>query len=217
MSDVIAGRRDPALLEYLARRRSVPLRDLCEPAPDRAQIEILLKTAMRVPDHGKLFPWHFIVFEGEARTRIGEIMKKAFIKRDPDAPAEKVTQEQEKFLRAPLVIAVISRIRPAKHPRWEQILSAGAACQTLCLTANAMGFGANWLTEWPAYNQDVKAALGLDARDQIAGFIYIGSIARQPEDRPRPDPALLATWWQGPETPLNRGDSYDKNEFKLPE
>lgn len=214
--ELIAGKPSAELTDYLNRRRSVPLKDMQGPGPSRGQIEQILSAAMRVPDHGRLFPWHFIVFEGNARTNMGTILKTAFLKKEPEAPPEKIAQEEARFLRAPVVIAVVSRIRPAKHPRWEQHLSAGAACQNLCLAANAMGFGTNWLTEWCAFDPHVHQALGLDDRDRIAGFVYIGSVAKTPEERPRPDPSLLTTWWNE-ESPLQRGDSYDKTEFKLPD
>lgn len=216
MTDLIAGKNSPELLDYLTRRRSASVMDMTGPGPTDTQIETILAAATRVPDHGKMFPWHFIVFRGDARDKIGAVLKAALLKKEPQAPAEKLTQEENRFLRAPVVIAVISRIRPGKHPRWEQILSAGAACQNLCLAANALGFGSNWLTEWYAYDENVRQQLGLDARDQIAGFLYIGTPGKTPEERPRPDNSLLTTWWSGT-APLNRGDSYDKTEFKLPD
>lgn len=216
MTSIIAGKNSPELFDYLSHRRSVPVRDLTGPGPDEAQIKSILAAACRVPDHGKLFPWHFIIFHGEARLKMGAVLKDALSRKDPSAPAEKLQQEESRFMRAPVVVAVISRIRPAKHPRWEQYLSAGAACQNLCLAANALGFGTNWLTEWCAFDPHVHQALGLDSRDRIAGFIYIGNIANMPDERPRPDPQALTSWWDGT-SPLNRGDGYDKSEFKLPE
>lgn len=216
MSDLIAGKKSDELLDYLSRRRSVPAKDLTEPGPTTEQIEAMISAAARVPDHGRMFPWHFIVFRDGARYELGAILKAAQLKKDPDTPVEKIVQEEKRFLRAPVVIAVISRIRPGKHPRWEQTLSAGAACQNLCLAANALGFGSNWLTEWYAYDDHVRDALGLDERDQIAGFIYIGTPALIPDERPRPETALLTTWWSK-DTPLNCGDNYDKAGFSLPE
>lgn len=215
MTDLIAGKKSAELIDYLTHRRSVPAKDLAGPGPDDAQIETILSAATRVSDHGKMFPWHFIVFRGDARAKMGALLKDALLKKEPDAPPEKMAQEESRFLRAPVVIAVISRIRPGKNPRWEQILSAGAACQNLCLAANALGFGSNWLTEWYAYDENVHQALGLDDRDRIAGFIYIGSVAKMPEERPRPDNALLTTWWDGQKKPV-RGDEYDKDGFSLP-
>lgn len=215
MTELIAGKYSPELLDYLTRRRSVPVKDMTEPGPTDEQIKTIISAACRIPDHGKMFPWYFIVFRGDTRIQMGKILKTALLKKEPDAIQEKLIQEENRFLRAPVVIAIVSRIRPGKHPQWEQILSAGAAGQNLCLAANALGFGTNWLTEWYAYDENVRQALGLDDRDRIAGFIYIGTPGKMPEERPRPDPALLTTWWNGQTSP-NRGDSYDKTEFVLP-
>ncbi len=216
MSDLIAGKQSAELIDYLARRRSAPVKDMTGPGPDEQQIKTIIKTASRVPDHGKLFPWHFIVFQGDARAKMGALLKDALLLKEPDATPEKLALEEARFMRAPVIIAVVSRIRPAKHPRWEQYLSAGAVCQNLCLSANALGFGTNWLTEWYSFDKNVHQALGLDDRDRIAGFVYIGNIEKSPEERPRPDADLLTTWWDG-KSPLAKGDSYDKTEFKLPE
>lgn len=216
MTDLIAGKPSAALIEYLSRRRSTAVKDMTGPGPDDEQIKTMIAAAARVPDHGKLFPWHFIVFRGDARAKMGTLLKDALQKKEPGAPAEKLALEEARFLRAPVVIAVISRIRPAKHPRWEQYLSAGAACQNLCLAANALGFGTNWLTEWCAFDKNVHQALGLDERDRIAGFVYIGNVGHMPEERPRPDTSQITTWWDG-KSPLLRGDDYDKTEFKLPD
>ncbi|QQG37057.1 MAG: nitroreductase [Micavibrio aeruginosavorus] len=216
MNHPIAGKKSAELLDYLNKRRSVPAKDLTEPGPTAEHIRTMIAAAARVPDHGKMFPWHFLVFRDEARHEMGAILKTALLKKDPDTPIEKLAQEENRFLRAPVIIAVISRIRPGKNPRWEQILSAGAACQNLCLAANALGFGTNWLTEWYAYDDYVRHALGLDKRDQVAGFIYIGTPANIPDERPRPEIALLTTWWQK-NAPLNRGDNYDKSGFSLPD
>lgn len=204
--DLIYGRKSPELLNYLLRRRSVSAKTLRDPGPDRAQIDIILKAAARVPDHGKMFPWFFIVFEGDARKKAGEVFRAAWKKREPAAAPAKLDLEAEKFLRAPVVIALVSRIRPGKHPAWEQILSAGAAAQNLILAANALGFGVNWLTEWVAFDDHVKAELSLDAQDNIAGFFYIGTPSEAPQERDRPDMAELITYWNG-EKP-NKGERY---------
>lgn len=209
MSDVIAGRKSPEMLDYLLRRRSVPIKDLAEPGPSPEQVRTLLTAAARIPDHGRRFPWHFIVFAGPARAQAGEILRRAFLAREPQAAPAKAALEAERLLRAPVVIAVVSRPRPGKQPEWEQTLSAGAACYNLCLAANAMGFGANWVTEWYAYDPAVCAALGLDSRDRIAGYVYIGTPALPPEERPRPDLARLTTFWT-PGATLAKGDGYDQ-------
>lgn len=205
----------PDMLDCLLRRRSVPLKDLTGPGPDAAQIETILRAAMRVPDHGRLFPWHFVVFTGDARMQAGDLLRQAWLAQEPDASPDKLDLEAARLMRAPTVIAVVSRIREGKPPMWEQILSAGAACHSLCLAANALGFGTNWLTEWFSYSPAFKAALGLDGRDNIAGFVYIGTPATPPEERERPDPAQITTFWS-PDAMLNKGKAYGRAGMGLP-
>lgn len=197
MNSVFSGKSCKKTRTYLQQRRSCPLKMMGDQGPDKDEINSMIETASRVPDHGKLCPWHFIVFEGEARRKAGALLRKAWLADNPDAPAAKLDLEAGRFMRAPVVIAVVSRIKPSKHPQWEQILSAGAACQNLCLAANTMGYGTNWLTEWYSYSDHFKAAMGLNEQDNFAGFIYIGSVAAQPEDRPRPAINEIATFWSG--------------------
>jgi len=136
--------------------------ELAGPGPSPAEIDILLTVASRVPDHGKLAPWRFIVFEGEARRAAGEAIASAFRVKYPDAKAEHIEAERERLMRAPLVITVVSRAAPhVKIPEWEQVLSAGAAAMNLVTAAHALGYGANWITEWYAYDRAVLDALGL--------------------------------------------------------
>lgn len=204
------------LTRFLCTRRSTPIKSLGSPGPDTAQIEEILTLATRVPDHNKLAPWWFVVFEGDARARFGEeVLRKAYRLEDPDAAPAKLDLEAERFTRAPLVIAVISRIKEGKAPQWEQILSAGAACYNVVLAANALGFGANWITEWPAFNEQVRAALGCDDRDTIAGFIYIGTQTEKPEERERPALSNIVNRWQAGYTPA-KGDVYGKAGMGLP-
>jgi nitroreductase len=189
---------DNPLLTFLASRRSVKADRLTEPGPSPRQIDEILTIAARVPDHKKLAPWRFIVIAGDARARLGEIIAKACRAQEPDASEVRLAAERARLARAPLVIAVISRVTQHRSaPEWEQILSAGAACLNLCLAANAMGFGTNWLTEWIAYNDHIRDALGLAPNERIAGFIHIGTPAEKPEERERPDLADVVTRWEG--------------------
>jgi nitroreductase len=168
--------------------------ELREPGPSAQEIETLLTIASRVPDHGKLTPWRFIVFEGEARLDAGRAIEAAFRAKYPDAKPEQADYERKRLARAPLVIAVVSRAAPhMKIPEWEQVLSAGAAAMNLVLASHALGYGANWITEWYAYDRRVLEALGLKENEKIAGFIHIGSPVQAPEDRPRPPLAEIAT------------------------
>lgn len=177
----------PEALDLLKTRRSVKAADLREPGPSRAEIDTMLTVASRVPDHGKLAPWRFIVFAGEARIAAGHAIAVAFKADHPDADAARLELERTRLARAPLVVAVVSRARPhPKIPEWEQVLSAGAATMNLLHAAHALGYAGSWITEWYSYDARVSAALGLSDNERMAGFIHIGTAAQAPEDRPRP-------------------------------
>ncbi len=176
-------------LRFLARRRSLPVRAQGEPGPSAEEVDLMLAVGLRVPDHGKLEPWRLLVLRGEARHRIGAVVAEAFAKRQPDANAASLQAERQRLARAPLVVAVIaSPVASAKIPEWEQLLSVGALCHQLLLTANAMGYAAQWLTEWYAYDADVATALGCRAGERIAGFVHVGTPTGPAEERVRPDP-----------------------------
>jgi nitroreductase len=175
----------------LQTRRSLKANELAEPGPSPADLDTLLTIASRVPDHGKLAPWRFIVFEGDARLKAGEAIAAAFTVKYPESKQDQIDSERQRFTRAPLVIAVVSRAAPhVKIPEWEQVMSAGAATMNLVIAANALGFGAIWLTEWYAYDRAVLDAFGLLPHEQIAGF---GRPTHAPEDRPRPALADIVT------------------------
>jgi nitroreductase len=184
----------PDALELLKTRRSIKPIELVSPGPSAAEIETLLTVASRVPDHGKLVPWRFIIFEGEARLAAGRAIVAAFRAKYPDAKPQQAEAERTRLARAPLVIAVVSRAAPhVKIPEWEQVLSAGAAAMSLVLAAHALGYGASWITEWYAYDRGVLDVLGLKDNERIAGFVHIGRPAHSPEDRPRPALEQIAT------------------------
>lgn len=185
-------------LELLLTRRSVKAAMLGEPGPGPEQLSTILTAAARVPDHKKLVPWRFVIFEGNARAAFGEVLAKACAAEDKEPPsAVRLEAERTRLLRAPCVVAVVSRVTPnPAAPEWEQVLSCGAVGMNLCLAANALGFATCWLTEWYAYSPAVKAALGLADNERIAGFIYIGTARERPEDRERPDLAGIATRWR---------------------
>jgi nitroreductase len=181
-------------LKLLTTRRSFKAGELAGPAPSAAELDTLLTVASRVPDHGKLAPWRFIVFEGDARLAAGDAIVAAFRAKYPDAKPEHVEAERNRLARAPLVVAVVSRAAPhIKIPEWEQVLSAGAAAMNLVLAAHALGYGASWITEWYAYDRSVLDALGLAPHERIAGFVHIGRPPGPPEDRPRPPLGEIAT------------------------
>ncbi len=174
-------------LSRLLQRRSVPPRWLGEPGPSGPEVETLLTVAARVPDHGKLVPWRFILIQGEARGRLGDILTAVFQADNPGAGPEQVAAERERFTQAPLVVAVVSRVVPhVKIPDWEQVLSAGAVCMNLLTGATALGYGASWLSGWAAFDRRVLDALGLKPEERIAGFVHIGTAKETPTDRDRP-------------------------------
>jgi nitroreductase len=184
----------PDALHLLKTRRSVKPVELASPGPTAAELDTILTVASRVPDHGKLAPWRFIVFEGDARLKAGEAIAAAFRRKYPDCKDDQVAAERQRLARAPLVVAVVSRAAPhVKNPEWEQVLSAGAAAMNLVTASHALGFAANWITEWYAYDRGVLDALGLAAHEKIAGFVHIGRPAQPPEDRPRPALSEIVT------------------------
>jgi nitroreductase len=184
----------PDALSLLRTRRSIKPVELAGPGLTPQEIDTLLTIASRVPDHGKLVPWRFIVFDGDARLTAGAAIGKVFCQQFPDAKPEQIEYERKRLARAPLVIAVVSRAAPhVKIPEWEQVLSAGAAAMSLVFAAHALGFAANWITEWYAYDRAVLDALGLAPHEKIAGFIHIGRPATPAEDRPRPPLSEIVT------------------------
>jgi nitroreductase len=184
----------PDALELLKTRRSVKPMELADPGPAAAEIETMLTIATRVPDHGKLTPWRFILFEGDARLNAGATIASVFRADHAEATPDQVEFERKRLARAPLVIAVVSRAGPhVKIPEWEQQLSAGAAAMSLVMAAHAMGYAASWITEWYAYDRRVLDKFGVAANERIAGFVHIGRPTKPPEDRDRPKLADIVT------------------------
>lgn len=182
----------PGAIDLLLTRRSGSAKAMTGPGPDADELRTILTAAARVPDHGKLFPWRFILFEGEARARFGEVLAECLPAEE--ATPERLAMERARFLRAPVIVGVISRVREGiPIPMWEQELSAGAVCQTTLIAATALGYVANWLTEWPAFNAKVAQHLGLQSGERIAGFVYIGKSAQPLEERVRPELDKLIT------------------------
>jgi nitroreductase len=177
----------PDTIDLLKTRRSVKPIEMTGPGPSPAELETILTLGARVPDHGKLVPWRFIVFEGAAREKAGAIFADIFKAKNPAATADQIEVERKCFLHAPLVIGVVSRARPhVKIPEWEQQLSAGASAMNIVTAANGLGYVASWLTGWVAFDRDVLDRLGLAAHEKMAGFVHIGHATRPTEDRDRP-------------------------------
>jgi len=182
------------MIELLQTRRSAPPATLAGPGPTPQERDLLLTIAARVPDHGKLVPFRFIVFEGDAREKAGTLIADVFAKTNPEADRARIETEKKRLALAPLVIAVVSRAAPhAKIPQWEQVLAAGAACMNLVIAANAMSFATAWITEWYAYDRAVMDRFGLGEAEKIVGFVHIGRHPGPREDRPRPVLADIVT------------------------
>ena len=183
-------------LHVLDTRRSVPSKQLGEPGPDHATLLRMLTSAVRVPDHGKLVPFRFIRLQGEARHALGDLLAARTLHLQPDAADAVVEKDRARFSQAPVIVTVVARLTQGhKVPEQEQLLTAGSVCFALLQAAQALGFGAQWLTGWMAYDAAVAATLGLSADERIAGFIHIGTPKMEAPERERPDPALLLTDW----------------------
>jgi nitroreductase len=184
----------PDAIDLLKTRRSVKPREMSGPGPSPAELETILTIGARVPDHGKLSPWRFIVFEGDARVRAGEIIAGVFAAKNPNASQAEIDVEERRLTDAPLVIGIVSFTKPhPKVPAWEQELSAGASAMNIVTAATALGYGACWLTGWFAFDRDVLDGLGLKADEKLAGLIHIGRPTKASEDRPRPSLADVVT------------------------
>ena len=188
------SRRRRETLAFLARRRSASALSLRAPAPSDAQLIRLLALAARAPDHGKLAPWRFVILRGAGKRAFVRSLE-AIAAARPDAV--KAIAKLGKIRSPPLTVAVVSRYTAGEIPEWEQRLSAGAVCTLLILAAQAMGYGANWITDWYAYDAAAGRLLGLGDGEKVAGFVHIGTAADAPLERVRPDVAGITTVWNG--------------------
>ena len=186
----------PDSLQFLDNRRSTPSRQLGPPGPDDATLMRMLQTAVRVPDHGKLVPFRFVRIAGGARHALGEALVSRALDLDPRGSTTALEKDRARFSHAPLVVTVIARLDPGhKVPEQEQLLSAGCVCFALLQAANALGFGAQWLTGWAAYDAMIGRMLGVRAGEKIVGFIHIGTPGLEAPERDRPDAAALLSDW----------------------
>jgi len=184
------------LLDLLDSRRSMPSRQLGPPGPDAAQLERLLTAAVRVPDHGKLTPWRLLLIRGAARGTLGEKLAEIHRRNEPDAADSVLAKDRDRYSFAPLIVTVIARVQADhKVPEQEQILSAGCVAYNLLLGAQALGFGAQWLTGWAAYDADAAQLFGLTAGERIVAFVHIGTAREAAPERVRPDVQELVSDW----------------------
>lgn len=194
---VQASFQSHALVSALSRRRSTQADLISDPGPDESTLQSILTIAARVPDHRRVEPFRFILFENEARKDAGQLLEKSWIRENPEASQEERAREAGRFLRSPIIVGVVSSTDPEhRTPEWEQILSAGAVCQNMLLAAGAHGFAAQWLTEWYAYDRVFLEGVGVKDHENIAGFIYIGTAKTNPKERKRPDVSLLISRFQ---------------------
>ncbi|MBS0411699.1 MAG: nitroreductase [Proteobacteria bacterium] len=192
--DPLPVKASPEVLAFLARRRSASALALRAPAPSDDELRQILTLAARSPDHGKLAPWRFLVFEGAGKAAfVADLEAVAAARED----AAKALAKLGKIRVPPLTVAVISRHVEGEIPEWEQRLSAGAVCAILTIAAQAMGYGANWITDWYAYDDAVGQLLKLAPGEKVAGFIHLGTAAEDPQERVRPDLAQITTHWPG--------------------
>jgi nitroreductase len=185
-------------LDFLNARRSTPSRALGEPGPTPAQLDELIAAAIRVPDHGKLTPWRLLLIRGEARRALGEALAQIHRRHEPDIADAQLLKDRERYTFAPVIVAVIARIDTdhPKIPAQEQLLSAGCVAYNLLLGAQGLGFGAQWLTGWAAYDTDAAALLGLGTGERVIAFVHIGTPREGMPERPRPAIADIIQEWQ---------------------
>lgn len=187
-------------LAAILGRRTVPQVKMAGPGPDPEQLARILAAGAAAPDHGKLRPWRFLVVEGEARARLGELFVRGLLAADPAASPAEIEKQRTAPLRAPLLIVVVARVdrRQGKIPEIEQIASTAAAAQNILLAAHAMGFAGKWSTGKNAYDPTIRAGLGVGPGEHIVGFLYIGSYGQPQEPSPRPELTSLVARWSGP-------------------
>jgi nitroreductase len=184
-------------LAALNQRLSIPARQLGEPGPNAEQLDQLLSAAVRVPDHGKLTPWRMLLVRGDDRIRLGERLADIHLKIDPEISPSKLTKDRERYTFAPLIVVVIARL-DAEHPKvpaQEQILSAGCVAYNLLIGAQALGFAAQWLTGWAAYDADAAVLFGLGENEHVVAFVHIGTPQEQTAERTRPLLADVVSEW----------------------
>ncbi|RRI02270.1 nitroreductase [Mesorhizobium tamadayense] len=187
------------IIDFLLTRNSAPIPDLKEPAPSDTEIATMIAAASRVPDHGRLEPWRFILYRGEARVEIGKKLAALAEQREGPLAEGRRNQELARFSRAPLVIGVVSVPREnPKIPQWEMFLSGGMAAMNLMIAANALGYGTNMISNWYSDVAEGRAILGLSPQERVVGFVHIGSYQGPAPERPRPDPAKLYAEYTGP-------------------
>lgn len=189
----------PDPLALLKTRKSISATFLSAPAPSEGELDDILSIASRVPDHGKLSPWRFILFKGDAGARAGGMLADLFRRRNPQADEKALEEERKRLAQAPLVVGVVSTAAPhVKIPEFEQLLSAGNAAMSILLAAHALGYAGQWTTGWIAYDEEAGRILGLKPGERFVGFVHLGTPTAPLGDRPRPTLSDVVSEWQPP-------------------
>ena len=186
-------------INLLLTRRSVLAKALGEPGPNDQQLQTILRAGLRIPDHGRAEPWKIQVLDASAQRALGEFSAKLFRSENPKAKDVLIEFERERPQRSPVLLIVSfhpNKQKLAKIPEVEQLLSTGAVCQNILVATQALGYNAQWVTDWPAYHPEIRRFLGHDEETQIVGFIHIGTAAEPPKERPRPDLDSIVSEWK---------------------
>lgn len=191
---------DKTPIELITTRRSVVAANMTDPGPNDEDLDTIIAAGVRVPDHGRVGPWRIQVIRKEAQAKLGGLYGKLFKEDNPDAPDDLVEFNRQRPSRSPILLAITFHPDPERYvkvPNSEQILSCGALCQNILNGAHALGYVAQWITEWPAYHAEVKKALGHDPATEIVGFIHIGSATEAPQERKRVGAESVVSEWTG--------------------
>ena len=185
-------------IDLLLTRRSVLAMNLVEPGPDDDALSLILQAGIRVPDHGRCEPWRIQVLRKEAQNELSKACVEIFKRENPDAGEAQIEAEGTRLQRSPLLLVVTSHPNPKKFvkvPEIEQTLSSAAVCQNILIATQALGFNAQWVTDWPAYHPGVRTELGHSSDTKIVGFIHIGTANQPPNERPRPEFETIVSEW----------------------
>jgi nitroreductase len=188
------------IIEFLRHRRSVVAANLTEPGPSQDELDLMIEVGLRVPDHARCGPWRIQIIRKEGQAKLGDLYASLFEKEDENPTQEKIDYWRERPQSAPILLAVTcypNKEKLHKIPLWEQVLSGGALCQNILNASHALGFSAQWLSEWPAYHKEVKKILGHGEEIEIYGFIFIGTATEVPKERKRITSQEVVSEWGG--------------------
>ena len=189
-------------IDLLLARRSVLAMNLSEPGPDEQELTTILQAGVRIPDHGRAEPWRVQVLDKPAQQALGEFSAGLYEREHPGATSAQIAMELERPQRSPVLLVVsfhLNTVKVAKVPEVEQLLSCGAVCQNILIAVQALGYRAQWLTDWPAYHPEIRNFLGHDEDTPIVGFIHIGTAVSPPNERPRPEFDAIVSEWKPPD------------------